>query len=71
MKTTLGRTITFHHSTEVDHIDVWQRKEYNEDTIEVIVGIGKHHFAELIMTKEAWEELQDPNTEVRISCVQP
>ena len=32
---------------------------YFEDTVIVIIGIGKDHTAELLMTKRAWEALND------------
>ena len=31
------------------------KSEYMQETISVLIGIGKDHTAELVMTKEAWE----------------
>jgi hypothetical protein len=31
------------------------KSEYNEETVSVLIGIGKDHVAELIMTRSAWE----------------
>jgi hypothetical protein len=65
-KHVLGRSIIFPASTELTNSIAGARTVYAEDTVSVVIGIGKDHTAELIMDLDALQALQDPGNEVRV-----
>ena len=51
----LGRRLELGALAKADVYNPGRKTEYMTETISVIIGIGKDNYAELIMSKVAWE----------------
>jgi hypothetical protein len=67
-KQQLGRTIAIPQEASVIIDKPGLKVAYNCATIHVSIGIGKDHFAEIVMSENAWEALKG-GAEVNINLV--
>ena len=68
-KQQLGRTIAILSEASVAIDNPGRKVAYDWTTVRVSIGIGKDHFAEVIMSENAWEALKS-GAEVNINLVE-
>lgn len=66
VKNKLGRDINIPKNAEVLENPMGFKVQYAVETIEVLIGIGKSHTASLIMSKEAWVELNKYKNDILV-----
>jgi len=57
--TRLGREIKISPKANISINKAGFKTEFFVDTVNVLIGIGKDHTADLIMTKDSWEALNN------------
>lgn len=55
----LGKEVKISPKSQICHNDEGFSLKYNVPTVNVLIGIGKDHTAEMVMTREAWEALNN------------
>jgi hypothetical protein len=67
MEEVLGKTIVIPYHAYIHNVESGYKVEYYEPTIQITIGIGKNHHANLIMCKDDWEALNSGEP-INISC---
>ena len=55
----LGKEIKISPKSHVSVNKAGYKTEFYTETVSLVMGIGNHHTADLIMTKDAWEALNN------------